>query len=237
MTDDAATAEPITASLIEAIAISRDAEREVFGSVDPSERDRPGSGAEWSAKDHQAHLGAWRRRQVEKMTALRTGTPDPGLPAPDVDSSNVIFHAERSDWTWEQVYADAEVTSDLLMGEVAAVRDSGLVDSDLLLTVMGNGPGHDLEHLVVVPGAVGVEDRVLALANALDALIDAGGWPSRPAAYARYNLACFHALGGRLDTARGLLRRALPEQEELRELAPKDDDLLALRDELPNLVG
>jgi hypothetical protein len=236
MTDDAATAEPITASLIEAIAISRDTEREVFATVDPAERDGPGSGDEWSAKDHQAHLGAWRRRQVEKMTSLRTGAPDPGLPAPDVDSSNVIFHAERSDWSWEQVYADAEVTSDLLASEVAAAGDSGLVDSDLLLTVMGNGPGHDLEHLMVVPGAVGVEGRVLALAEALDALIETGGWPSRPAAYARYNLACFHALGGRLDAARGLLRRALPEQEELRELAAKDDDLLALRDELPNLL-
>ena len=114
--------------------------------------------------------------------------------------------------------------------------ESGLADSDLLLTVMGNGPGHDLEHLLVVPGAVGVEGRVLALAEALDALIDKGGWPSRPAAYARYNLACFHALGGRLDTARSLLRRALPGQEELRALAAKDDDLLALRDELPNLL-
>src|SRR3954452_6895369 len=229
MTDDA-PAEPITASLIEALSTSRDTEREVFATVDPGARDHLGSGDEWSAKDHQAHLGAWRRRQVEKMTALRTGTPDPGLPALDVDSSNVIFHAERSDWSWEQVYADAEVSSDLLMGEVAAAGDSGLVDSDLLLTVMGNDPGHDLEHLMVVPGAVGVEGQVLALADALDALIESGGWPSRPAAYARYNLACFHALGGRLDAARGLLRRALPEQEELRELAPKDDDLLALRD-------
>src|SRR3954453_9601327 len=103
MTDDAATAGGLTASLIEAISISRDAEREVFGSVDPVQRDSPGSGDEWSPKDHQAHLGAWRRRQLEKMTALRTGTPDPGLPAPDLHSSNVLRQAERSDCSWEQV--------------------------------------------------------------------------------------------------------------------------------------
>ena len=56
------------------------------------------------------------------------------------------------------------------------------------------------------------------------------------AAYARYNLACFHALGGRLDTARELLRQALPADEELRGFAPTDDDLVALRDEIPSLA-
>jgi hypothetical protein len=235
MTDDTATTYDLTSSLIEAISIARNTERDIFGTFDPVERDRTGTD-EWSPKDHQAHLGAWRRRQIEKMTALRTETPDPGLPATDVDSSNAIFHAERSNWSWEEVYADAEVTSDLLMREVSAAGDSGLADSELLLSVVGNGPGHALEHLAAVSGAVDARSAVVALAEALDALIDKGGWPSRSAAFARYNLACFHALAGRLDAARALLHRALPEQEELRELAPKDDDLLALRDELPNVL-
>ena len=71
---------------------------------------------------------------------------------------------------------------------------------------------------------------------ALDRTAD-GGWPSRPVAYARYNLACFHALGGRLDQARPLLRQALAEQEELRTFAPGHDDLVALRAEIPALIG
>jgi hypothetical protein len=77
----------------------------------------------------------------------------------------------------------------------------------------------------------------MALAEVTQALIDRGGWPSRPAAFARYNLACFHALGGRLDLARVLLRQALPADEELRALAPTDDDLIALRDEIPTLAA
>ena len=81
------------------------------------------------------------------------------------------------------------------------------------------------------------ESRTLELADAITAIIDRGGWPSRAAAYARYNLACFHALSGNLDVARALLRQALPEQEELRGFAPTDDDLIALRDEIPALAA
>jgi hypothetical protein len=102
---------------------------------------------------------------------------------------------------------------------------------------MGDGPEHDLGHLTAIAARVGLSERVLALAEVTQALIDRGGWPSRPAAFARYNLACFHALGGRLDLARVLLRQALPAEEELRALAPNDDDLIALRDEIPTLAA
>jgi hypothetical protein len=64
-----------------------------------------------------------------------------------------------------------------------------------------------------------------------------GGWPPRSAAFAHYNLACYHALGGRLVEARALLRLALPDQEELQGFAPADDDLIALRDEIPDLIA
>ncbi len=81
-----------------------------------------------------------------------------------------------------------------------------------------------------------MSDRVRALADRTLAMLDSGDWPNRAAAYARYNLACFHALNGDLDEARALLRMALPAEEELRTFAPKDDDLIALRDEIPALA-
>ena len=102
---------------------------------------------------------------------------------------------------------------------------------------MGNGSEHTLTHLTPIAAAAGLESRTLELADTITAIIDRGGWPARAAAYARYNLACFHALSGNLDVARALLRQALPEQEELRDYAPTDDDLIALRDEIPALAA
>ena len=102
---------------------------------------------------------------------------------------------------------------------------------------MGNGSEHTLIHLAPIAARAGLESRTLELADTITAIIDRGGWPSRAAAYARYNLACFHALSGNLDVARSLLRLALPDDEELRGFAPTDDDLIALRDEMPDARG
>ena len=111
-----------------------------------------------------------------------------------------------------------------------------LDDPQLVGSIMGNGPEHTLAHLAPLADRVGARTRVIDLATRVESIIDGGGWPPRAAAFARYNLACFHALNGRLDRARELLRQALPDQEELRSFAPEDDDLAALRDELPSLA-
>ena len=66
---------------------------------------------------------------------------------------------------------------------------------------MGNGSEHTLTHLTPIAAAAGLESRTLELADDITAIIDRGGWPARAAAYARYNLACFHALSGNLDVA------------------------------------
>ena len=103
--------------------------------------------------------------------------------------------------------------------------------------ILGDGLEHDLGHLAELASTDALRARVVDLADVARAIIDRGGWPDRAAAYARYNLACFHALGGRLETARALLREALPGSEELRTFAPNDDDLIALRAEIPELIA
>jgi hypothetical protein len=133
------------------------------------------------------------------------------------------------------VVADADTTADDLVAEIEAAADETLALPRISGTIMGNGSEHTLAHLTPIAAAAGLDSRTLELADEITALIDRGGWPARAAAYARYNLACFHALSGNLDVARSLLRQALPEQEELREFAPTDDDLIALRDEIPTL--
>ncbi len=136
-----------------------------------------------------------------------------------------------------EVLADADATTDELVAEIQAASDETLGLPRISGTIMGNGSEHTLTHLTPIAAGAGLESRTLELADAITAIIDRGGWPSRAAAYARYNLACFHALSGNLDVARALLRQALPEQEELRGFAPTDDDLIALRDEIPALAA
>jgi len=223
--------------LIEALRHARTIERDVFAALDPAARDVPSAAGGWSAKDTLAHLSAWRQQQTDKLAALREGRDEPPLPASKIDDINAILHDRRADWSWDRAAADAESTADGLMAEVAAARDEIIADPKVVGSIMGDGPEHDLGHLMDVASTDELRARVLDLADTTLAIIDRGGWPDRAAAYARYNLACFHALGGRLDVARSLLRQALPAQEELRAHAPRDDDLVALREEIPALAG
>jgi hypothetical protein len=223
------------AGLIDGIRAARAAERDVLGALDPTTRDAAAPDGGWSPKDVQAHLTAWKGRTGERLRALRVGLSEP-LEV-ETDEANAIFHAERSGWTWDEVLADADATTGDLVTEIEAATNETLALPRISGTVMGNGSEHTLTHLTPIAGGAGLGSRTLELADAITAIIDRGGWPSRAAAYARYNLACYHALSGNLDVARGLLRQALPDQQELRDYAPADDDLIALRDEIPTLAA
>lgn len=241
MTDDASPSPPspidLRAGLIDGLVAARSAERDILAALDPAVRDTPPADGEWSPKDVQAHLSAWRAHQAERLEALRLGRPEPDLPATETDAANAVFHAERADWPWDRVAADADDANDRLIAELRIATDEVVADERIIATTMGNGPEHDLGHLPALAARVGLEDRVAVLARSVEDAVRSGAWPSRATAFARYNLACFHALAGRLDEARGLLRQALPVEEELRELAPHDDDLIALRAELPDLIA
>ncbi len=227
----------LRAGLIDGIRAARSAEREILGALDPAERDAPASDGGWSAKDIGAHLSAWRGRQVERLVARREGREEPALEAAETDEMNAIFHARRADWTWDAVVADADATADELIAEIELADADTLGEDRMVGSILGNGPEHVLAHLPALAARVGLEDRVADVADRVATTVDRGGWPPRSAAFARYNLACYHALAGRLDTARALLRLALPDQPELRDLAPQDDDLTALRSEIPDLSG
>jgi len=225
----------LRAGLIDGIRAARAAERDVLGALEPGPRDAPAADGGWSPKDVQAHLTAWKARTGERLRALRVGMSEPI--EVETDEANAIFHAERSGWTWDEVLADADATTEELVKEIEAASDETLGLPRISGTVMGNGSEHTLTHLAPIAAGAGLESRTLELADTITAIIDRGGWPSRAAAYARYNLACFHALSGNLDVARALLRQALPDQQELRDYAPADDDLIALRDEIPTLAA
>jgi hypothetical protein len=232
-----ATIDPETfrAGLLDAVRAATSAEHDVFAAIAPGDRDVPAADGGWSAKDVLAHLAAWKGHQVARMQAIREGRDEPA-DGGETDAINAVIHAERAAWPWDRVLADAEATSSALIAEIEAASDATLAMDRISGTIMGNGPEHMLAHLPGVAASAGLEPRVETLADTIAGIVDRGGWPARAVAYARYNLACFHALGGRLDAARGLLREALVHREDLRAFAPGDADLIALRDELPTLL-
>jgi hypothetical protein len=222
MTDrHADSSHDLRTGLVEMLRATCDAEREIFAAFDPSDRDAPAADGGWSARDVQAHLSAWRRRTSERLAAIREGGEEPSS-AQETDEVNVILHAERAGWPWTEVTADADATTAALIREVESASTETLALDRISGTIMGNGSEHTLTHLPPIAARVGLEGRVLELADAIESTVAEGGWPSRPAAYARYNLACFHALG---------------EQEELQTFAPDDDDLIAFRAEIPSLTA
>ncbi len=226
----------LRAGLVEVLLSARAAEREILGALEPIDRDAPAADGGWSAKDVQAHLAAWRRHQAERLAALRAGRARPDLPGSETDATNAAIHAERADWAWERVVADADSATDLLIAEIRAADDATIAQDRVVGATLGNGPEHDLADLPPVAARVHRSDRVAELAVVVELSVSRGRWPSRSAAFARYNLACYHALEGRLEAARELLRLALPGEPELQELAPVDDDLVALRAEIPSLT-
>jgi hypothetical protein len=235
MTEPLTHPSTLRAGLIDSIRAARAAERDVLAALDPGVRDAPAPDGGWGPKDTQAHLSAWRGRMAERLRALRNGTDEPT--EVETDEMNAILHAERAGWSWEQIAADADATTADLVAEIETGAEETIALPRISGLVMGNGSEHTLTHLTPIAARAGLESRTLELADAITAIIDRGGWPSRAAAFARYNLACFHALSGNLDVARSLLRQALPEQEELRGFAPADDDLIALRYEIPALAA
>ena len=236
MTDTQALTTDIRRALVETLNAARATERTVFGAFDATDRDTPPADGEWSPKDIQAHLGAWRRHMSERLAAIREDRPE-AEDGGETDATNAVIHAERADWPWDRVVSDAEATADDLIAEVEAADDATLAVDRTVGSIMGNGAEHTIIHVGSVADRVGLGSAVAELSGQIEAIVDRGGWPPRSAAFARYNLACFHALAGRLDEARALLRVALPMEQELRDFAAEDSDLVELRDELPELAG
>ena len=75
----------LRAGLIDGLNAARATEREILDAIDPDDLERAGVDGGWSAKDIQAHLGAWRRRHssrnVEELTPLpaRPGVADAAI--------------------------------------------------------------------------------------------------------------------------------------------------------------
>lgn len=231
--------DPLVGALVAQLQATRDAERDLFGALDQAVRDRPMRPDDWSPKDHQAHLTAWKAIQASRIRAARLGEPIP-TDAREDDEINAELQATRADWDWEAIAAESDEVNDRLIAEIRAAGSSVLEGTERLIAgIFGNGPFHAITHFGWLRDAdIGVDDaKVAAYVDTEERLLDTSGLPDADRGVGIYNLACAHAVAGRLDRARSLLRVAFRLRPDLTEYANEDSDLIELREELPALVA
>lgn len=226
-------------SLVAFLRTTREAERDVFGALDPVVRDRPMREGDWSPKDHQAHLTAWKARQANRYAAARRGEELPQLGEDETDPINAELQAARADWTWDAIVEEADEVSERLIREVSTTTPETFARYERLISgTFGNGPFHAMEHFGWLRAAdVGADaSRIAAFMEELAAEVDRGGLADSDAGTALYNIACYHSLAGNLGAARPLLRRAFALSPDLAQFSLGDSDLTPLRDELEDLA-
>jgi tetratricopeptide (TPR) repeat protein len=118
----------------------------------------------------------------------------------------------------------------LLLVELGTPRAAVAAEPNTTVLVIGGRPGAALpvspfEHYYAAQPAYDAGDYDRAAAIASEALHD---WPDHPVVH--YQLACYHALAGRLDEARRSLDIAFAGDERTRAWAAEDEDLAALRE-------
>lgn len=233
--------DPLLHDLVEMLRATREAERAVFGKMPSAIRSRPLRPGDWSPKDHQAHLSAWKGRQADRFAALRRGEePSEGSSDAETDAVNADLHRLTSHWRWDEVERAADETSDRLIGEIEASDPALVRESDRLIRgTFGNGAYHAAQHFGWLrDGGAPVDEAAFRdFMEAVAGLAETGSLPDAARGTVLYNTACYAALAGDLDRARSLLPRAVALNPDLAELATRDDDLAALRDELAGLVA
>lgn len=226
--------DPLVAALLDQLRAMRAAEQDVFGSLEPEVRDRPMRPNDWSPKDHQAHLTAWKGIQADRIRANTMGE-DPPFVGRETDEINAELQATRADWSWAEIAAEADDVSARLETEIRAAGSAMLVESGGLIGgIFGNGTSHAITHFGwLVDANVGVDQaRVMAFADDQERLLNVDAIPDADRGIGLYNLACAHAIAGRLDRARLLLKVAFRHRPDLAEFAREDPDLIELRGEL-----
>lgn len=189
----------------------------------------------WNAKDHLAHLTAWRNRGADLLEAVRTG----GVPPEKVDSDdaqNAKIYAATRDQSLEEVTREARASWEKLTAVIGACSETDL-----------NKPHPHFRGNAIwenVPGLAGhlgthlmwwyleASNPAAAEAAQLWARDVEHSATSNPKerAITTYNLACFYSRVGNVEKAVSLLRESFDGNPDLVEWAGKDPDLDPIRD-------
>ncbi len=225
------TEEKVKPQLRHTVETARDKERVLAELCDDTPAEVDGR---WTAKDHVAHLSAWREHAARVLDAALRGEDQ--VEDFDIDAQNARIHATYRDKSARDVLATAHASYDQLLAAIDATTETVLQRErkgragPVWRVVPGNGHAHVGQHVSQWQLEHGDEDAAGQTAqwvHGLDLLFT----DEQSQAVADYNLACFYARTGRAEEAIPLLRASLEKGDaSLTEWAREDADLKGIRD-------
>ena len=210
-------------ALARTVETARRAERDLFGTLDATARERLIRLDDWTPKDFQAHLTAWKGRQADRFAAVREGRELPtSMADEEEDALNARLRATRIDFDWAAIAHEADDVTDRLIAEIRQADPEALRASDRLVPgSFGNGVLHTLTHIrwLVEAGVPLDAARVSTYPHEVREVVSSAAIPERHRAVGLYDVACYHALSGSPEEAKTLLRQAFAFDPELRDSA------------------
>lgn len=233
------TTGPDTKAALIALVERGQAEEEAFrAGLSAEERAQVGTAEQWAPKEVIAHLGFWKQRQAERISALARGDAPPEMA--DFQTLNTESWPEHARLNWDESVARSDQGTRDLIAALDALPASALAPGDgtadeadqadmLASTTLGNSLGHVDVHISDYWVSRGDRERARRTQQEMVAAIIAARLGDAQEGSARYNLACYYALNGQPADALTELRQALALRPALVPWAREDHDLDSLR--------
>jgi hypothetical protein len=207
-------------------------EQILLATCDPAE---PGNANRWAAVPLIAHNTEFKRQQVLRLEAIRSGQTPAEFGEIDHRSAQVYlgYLAEPAN----QVAAASMRVTDELIANLGLIDDADLTDParhawlrgrHLWLQLIVRGFWHPTGHLADYYLAHGQSDRAVALGTHGVLTASYLGAPDPARGMASYNLACAQAGANLIDDAAATLRQAIALNPDLVNNARRDQDLAAV---------
>jgi hypothetical protein len=200
-------------------------------------RGEQGDPACWGSGPLVAHNTEFRRQQVQRLRAIRSGLAPPEFA--EVDHRSPDLHAELSAQPPDAVGRDSWRVSGELIEELALVSQADLLDPSrnpwlrgrqLWLQVTVRGFWHPAGHLGSYYLSHGQAARAVTLAEQAAQAAAVLRAPAPARGMASYNLACAQAGAGLLDEAAATVAEAVALNPDVRANAARDSDLAVVRE-------
>jgi hypothetical protein len=191
----------------------------------------------WAALPLVAHNTEFRRQQVQRLRAVRSGQAPPEFT--EVDHRSPDLYAELSAQPADAVSRDSWRVTGELIEELGSVSQADLLEPgrnpwlrgrQLWLQLIVRGFWHPAGHLGSYYLSHGQAARAVALAEQSLTTAAFLGAPDPARGMASYNLACAQAGAGLLDEAAAAVTEAVALNPDVRANAARDTDLAAVRE-------